>query len=196
MKLKKIVSLALSAALVLSIAAASAFAVESTPSKTGPDADDGETEVSVEDVKVEVKATEASAAEEAKLKSLGVEGYLGASATASAASIVGTTKDNVTINEIKELLVSGYKAEKGSVTLKIPFAALPKVGTQVAVVLRVVDKNSNATNLVLNGVVVEDTVVTNGVARQVRKVQFTLDSNTLLLAQASSKVFVAVVTAK
>ena len=46
MKMKKIVCAMVSAALLVSMAAATAFAVESVPSKTGTDADAGKTEVS------------------------------------------------------------------------------------------------------------------------------------------------------
>ena len=47
MKMKKIVCAMVSAALLVSMAAATAFAVESVPSKTGTDADAGKTDVSV-----------------------------------------------------------------------------------------------------------------------------------------------------
>ena len=47
MKMKKIVCAMVSAALLVSMAAATAFAVESVPSKTGTDADAGKSDVSV-----------------------------------------------------------------------------------------------------------------------------------------------------
>lgn len=201
MKLKKTVSLALSAAMVLSVATATAFAVESTPSKTGTDADAGKTETTVsgsesaDSMTVEVEATEASAAEEEKLKSEGVEGYLGTTTTETAASIVGTTKTNVTVSEIKEVKVTGYDANMETVTMAVPFAALPEAGTQVAVVVRVVTPDGTVVNMPVAGVVVEQTVVVNGVARKVRKVVFSLDTVTMVNVQAGT-VYVAVVTAK
>ena len=79
MKMKKIVCAMVSAALLVSMAAATAFAVESVPSKTGTDADAGKTDVSVsgsassEGLKVEVKTTEDSSKEETQLKGEGVE---------------------------------------------------------------------------------------------------------------------------
>ena len=82
MKMKKIVCAMVSAALLVSMAAATAFAVESVPSKTGTDADAGKTDVSVsgsassEGLKVEVKTTEDSSKEETQLKGEGVEKYL------------------------------------------------------------------------------------------------------------------------
>ena len=82
MKMKKIVCAMVSAALLVSMAAATAFAVESVPSKTGTDADAGKTEVSAsgsvtsEGLKVEVKTTEDSSKEETQLKGEGVEKYL------------------------------------------------------------------------------------------------------------------------
>ena len=82
MKMKKIVCAMVSAALLVSMAAATAFAVESVPSKTGTDADAGKTDVSVsgsvgsEGLQVEVKTTEDSSKEETQLKGEGVEKYL------------------------------------------------------------------------------------------------------------------------
>ena len=72
MKMKKVVCAMVSAALLVSMAAATAFAVESVPSKTGTDADAGKTEVSTsgsvssEGLQVEVKTTEDSNKEETR----------------------------------------------------------------------------------------------------------------------------------
>ena len=56
MKMKKVVCAMVSAALLVSMAAATAFAVESVPSKTGTDADAGKTDVSVSgSVRVRIK---------------------------------------------------------------------------------------------------------------------------------------------
>lgn len=201
MKMKKMVSLAVSAALVVSMAAATAFAVESVPSKTGTDADAGKTEttisgsVSSDELTVEVKATEDSTKEETKLREEGVEAYLGTQVTESAASILGTTKANVTISEVKEVISEGYVEAMGSVTLKVPFAALPEAGTQVAVVVRVTTPDGKTISLPVAGTVVEETVYVNGVARKVRKVMFTLDAVTMENVQAG-KVYVAAVTTK
>lgn len=47
MKMKKLTAIAISAALLVNMAVATAFAVESTPSKTGTDADAGKTDVTI-----------------------------------------------------------------------------------------------------------------------------------------------------
>lgn len=201
MKMKKIVCAMVSAALLVSMAAATAFAVESVPSKTGTDADAGKTEVSasgsvsVEGLRVEVKTTEDSIKEEAQLKSQGVEQYLTTEAVNAAAKILGTEKNAVTVSEIKEIKVSGYKAEMGKITVKAPMAALPERGTTVAVIIRIKTPNGNIVNLPLAGVVVEETAVVNGVARKVRKIQLELDATTMINLQAG-KAYIAAVTRK
>ena len=178
-----------SAALLVSMAAATAFAVESVPSKTGTDADAGKTEVSAsgsvtsEGLKVEVKTTEDSSKEETQLKGEGVE------------KILGTEKNAVTVSEIKEIKVSGYKTGMDKITVKVPMAALPESGTTVAVIIRVKTPNGKIVNLPLAGVVVEETVVVNGVARKVRKVQLELDATTMINLQAG-KAYIAAVTRK
>lgn len=201
MKMKKIVCAMVSAALLVSMAAATAFAVESVPSKTGTDADAGKTDVSVsgsvssEGLKVEVKTTEDSSKEETQLKGEGVEQYLTTKAVATAAKILGTEKSAVTVSEIKEIKVSGYKTHMGKITVKVPMAALPESGTTVAVIIRVKTPNGKIVNLPLAGVVVEETVVVNGVARKVRKVQLELDATTMTNLQAG-KAYIAAVTRK
>ena len=201
MKMKKIVCAMVSAALLVSMSAATAFAVESVPSKTGTDADAGKTEVSAsgsvsyEGLRVEIKTTEDSIKEEAQLKSEGMEQYLTTKAVAAAAKILGTEKSAVTVSEIKEIKVSGYKTEMGKITVKAPMAALPESGTTVAVIIRIKTPNGNIVNLPLAGVVVEDTVVVNGVARKVRKVQLELDATTMINLQAG-KDYIAAVTRK
>lgn len=199
MKMKKIVCAMVSAALLVSMAAATAFAVESVPSKTGTDADAGKTDVSgsasSEGLKVEVKTTEDSSKEETQLKGEGVEKYLTAEAVDAAAKILGTEKDAVTVSEIKEIKVSGYKTHMDKITVKVPMAALPESGTTVAVIIRIKTPNGNIVNLPLAGVVVEETVVVNGVARKVRKVQLELDATTMTNLQAG-KAYIAAVTRK
>lgn len=199
MKMKKIVCAMVSAALLVSMAAATAFAVESVPSKTGTDADAGKTDVSgsvsSEGLQVEVKTTEDSSKEEAQLKNEGMEQYLTTKAVAAAAKILGTEKSAVTVSEIKEIKVSGYKTHMGKITVKVPMAALPESGTTVAVIVRIKTPNGNIVNLPLAGVVVEDTVVVNGVARKVRKVQLELDATTMTNLQAG-KGYIAAVTRK
>ena len=199
MKMKKIVCAMVSAALLVSMAAATAFAVESVPSKTGTDADAGKTDVSgsvsSEGLQVEVKTTEDSSKEEAQLKNEGMEQYLTTKAVAAAAKILGTEKSAVTVSEIKEIKVSGYKTHMGKITVKVPMAALPESGTTVAVIVRIKTPNGNIVNLPLAGVVVEDTVVVNGVARKVRKVQLELDATTMINLQAG-KAYIAAVTRK
>lgn len=212
MKMKKLTAIAISAALLVSMAVATAFAVESTPSKTGTDADAGKTDVTISgtgdvaDTKpadteqkkmlyVEVKATEDSAKEETKLKNEGVEDYLGTKTAESAAEILRTEKNNVTVSEIKEVEVTGYSDEMEDVTLKVPFAALPEEGTKVAVVVRVMTPNGQTIDLPVSGIVVEETVIVNGVARKVRKVMFTLDGVTMRNVEAG-KVYVAAVTTR
>lgn len=212
MKMKKLTAIAISAALLVSMAVATAFAVESTPSKTGTDADAGKTDVTISgtgdvaDTKpadteqkktlyVEVKATEDSAKEETKLKNEGVDDYLGTKTAESAAEILSTEKNNVTVSEIKEVKVTGYSDEMEDVTLKVPFAALPEEGTKVAVVVRVTTPNGQTIDLPVSGIVVEETVIVNGVARKVRKVMFTLDGVTMRNVEAG-KVYVAAVTTR
>lgn len=199
MKMKKIVCAVVSAALLVSMAAATAFAVESVPSKTGTDADAGKTEVSgsvgIEGLQVEIKTTEDSIKEEAQLKSQGVEQYLTTEAVTAAAKILGTEKGNVTVSEIKEIMVSGYKTDMGKITVKAPMTALPERGTTVAVVIRIKTPNGSIVNLPLAGVVVEETAVVNGVARKVRKVQLELDATTMINLQAG-KAYIAAVTRK
>ena len=199
MKMKKIVCAMVSAALLVSMAAATAFAVESVPSKTGTDADAGKTDVSgsvsSEGLQVEVKTTEDSSKEEAQLKNEGMEQYLTTKAVAAAAKILGTEKNAVTVSEIKEIKVSGYKTHMGKITVKVPMAALPESGTTVAVIVRIKTPNGNIVNLPLAGVVVEETVVVNGVARKVRKVQLELDATTMINLQAG-KAYIAAVTRK
>lgn len=212
MKMKKLTAIAISAALLVSMAVATAFAVESTPSKTGTDADAGKTDVTISgtgdvaDTKpadteqkktlyVEVKATEDSAKEETKLKNEGVDDYLGTKTAESAAEILRTEKNNVTVSEIKEVKVTGYSDEMEDVTLKVPFAALPEEGTKVAVVVRVTTPNGQTIDLPVSGIVVEETVIVNGVARKVRKVMFTLDGVTMRNVEAG-KVYVAAVTTR
>lgn len=199
MKMKKIVCAMVSAALLVSMAAATAFAVESVPSKTGTDADAGKTDISgsvtSEGLKVEVKTTEDSIKEEAQLKNEGMEQYLTTKAVATAAKILGTEKSAVTVSEIKEIKVSGYKTHMGKITVKVPMAALPESGTTVAVIIRVKTPNGKIVNLPLAGVVVEETVVVNGVARKVRKVQLELDATTMINLQAG-KAYIAAVTRK
>ena len=201
MKMKKMVSIAVSAALLVSMAAATAFAVDNVPSKTSSDADAGKAEttvsgsVSADGLEVEVKATEDSKKEEEELRNKGVEGYLGTETTESAAAILGTTKGNVTISEVKEVTVTGYDTKMENVTVSVPFAALPEAGSQVAVVVRVTTPDGKTINLPVAGTVVEETVYVNGVARKVRKVVFVLDAVTMANVQAG-KVYVAAVTTK
>ena len=150
---------------------------------------------SSEGLKVEVKTTEDSSKEETQLKGEGVEKYLTAEAVDAAAKILGSEKDAVTVSEIKEIKVSGYKTDMDKITVKVPMAALPESGTTVAVIIRVKTPNGKIVNLPLAGVVVEETVVVNGVARKVRKVQLELDATTMINLQAG-KAYIAAVTRK
>ena len=113
-----------------------------------------------------------------------MEQYLTTKAVDAAAKILGTEKDAVTVSEIKEIKVSGYKTGMDKITVKVPMAALPESGTTVAVIIRVKTPNGKIVNLPLAGVVVEETVVVNGVARKVRKVQLELDATTMINLQA------------
>ena len=144
---------------------------------------------------MEVKTTEDSSKEETQLKGEGVEKYLTAEAVDAAAKILGTEKSAVTVSEIKEIKVSGYKTDMDKITVKVPMAALPESGTTVAVIIRVKTPNGKIVNLPLAGVVVEETVVVNGVARKVRKVQLELDATTMINLQAG-KAYIAAVTRK
>ena len=94
--------------------------------------------------------------------------------------------------KIKDLLAA---AGEDKITVKVPMAALPESGTTVAVIIRVKTPNGKIVNLPLAGVVVEETVVVNGVARKVRKVQLELDATTMINLQAG-KAYIAAVTRK
>ena len=197
MKMKKIVSIAISAALLVSMAAATAFAVESTPSRTSSDADTGITDVTTsgegQGLNVEVKITSASSSEEQALKNQGVSGYFGAEAASSATSVLGTS--SMTVSGLKELDVTGYDAAMGSATVRVPFAGLPAAGSKVVALVRVVLPDGSVANLPVAGTIVEVTEYVNGVAKKVRKVQFTLDSVTMVNVQAGNA-YVAAVTAQ
>lgn len=91
--------------------------------------------------------------------------------------------------------VSGYQDRHGQDHRQGPQAALPESGTTVAVIIRVKTPNGKIVNLPLAGVVVEETVVVNGVARKVRKVQLELDATTMINLQAG-KAYIAAVTRK
>ena len=194
MKMKKIVSIAVSAILLVSIAAAGAFAAEVGPSSpTSSDKDVGTVDVSisgtgsVESLNVAAAATDAAAAQESALKSQGVVGYLGEQSANSAASILGVSTEQLTINGVKQLTISGYDAAMENLTVKVPFAALPKAGTRVAVLVRL----QNGGDVILDGVVVEDTVN----ATKVSKVQLTMSGAVATSVQAGTA-FVAAVTTK
>lgn len=192
------IAIAVSAALMVSMAAATAFAVESTPSKTGTDADAGNASYTItgtgEGLEINVKVTEVSETEEAALKAANgdLTGYANAQVAGTAAKLLGTTAQNTTVNEVKQLIVSGYKADMGDVTISVPFAALPAKGTQVAVVIKVV--NNGVVNWVTVPGVVEEKVFA-GSTKAVRCITFTLDGTTLLNVQAG-KATVAAVIAK
>jgi len=213
MKMKKIIGIAVSAVLLVSIAAAGAFAADIGPSSpTSTDKDAGKTDISIsgegevadtkpaegkkeESLYVEVKTTEDSQKEEEDLRSDGMQDYLGTDVIEKAADIMDTSKENVTVSEIKEVIASGYDEKMEEVTLKVPFAALPEEGTKVAVVVRVSTPDGKTVSLPVEGIVVEETVIVNGVARKVRKVMFTLDGVTMQNVVAG-KVYVAAVTRK
>ena len=196
MKMKKMVSLAVSAALILSMAAATAFAAGSVPSKTGSDADAGEPNYTItgtgDGLNVKVEVTGASEGEETALKNAGgsLSVYANAQVADTAAKLLGTTAGNTTVNEIKQLEVSGYEVSMGDVTISVPFAALPAKGTHVAVLIKVV--NGNSVNWVTIPGVVEEKVFA-GSAKSVRCVTFTLDEVTMVNVQAGVATVAAVI---
>lgn len=199
MKMKKIVSVAVSAVLAVSMVAATAFAAETAPaSPTSADKDAGKTTFEVtgsssEGLDIEVKTTTVSAEEEEALKAAGsVQAYLGADAYAEVTRVLGS---NVAISEIKELNVTGYVAGMGDVTTYLHFAALPKAGTQVVVAVKVVTANGSVVTLPVAGTVVEQTSTVNGKPVTQRVVKFVLDGVTMANVQAG-KATVAVATAK
>ena len=61
--------------------------------------------------------------------------------------------------------------------------------------VRVTTPNGQTIDLPVSGIVVEETVIVNGVARKVRKVMFTLDGVTMRNVEAG-KVYVAAVTTR
>ena len=199
MKMKKIVSVAVSAVLAVSMVAATAFAAETAPaSPTSADKDAGKTTFEVtgsssEGLDIEVKTTTVSAEEEEALKAAGsVQAYLGADAYSEVTRVLG---NNVAISEIKELDVTGYVAGMGDVAAYLHFAALPKAGTQVVVTVKVVTANGNVVTLPVVGTVVEQTSTVNGKPVTQRVVKVVLDGVTMANVQAG-KATVAVVTAK
>ena len=166
MKMKKVVGVAVSVVLAVSMVAATAFAAETAPaSPTSADKDAGKitfeaTGSSSEGLNIELKTSPLSAAEEEALKAAGsVQAYLGADTYSEITRILDS---NVTISEIKELMVTGYVASMGDVTAYLHFAALPKAGTQVVVTVKVVTANGNVVTLPVVGTVVEQTSTVNG----------------------------------
>ena len=199
MKMKKIIGVVVSAVLAVSMVAATAFAAETAPaSPTSADKDAGNiifeaSGSSSEGLRIKLKTSTLSAAEEEALKAAGsVQAYLGADAYSEITRILGS---NVTISEIKELKVTGYEASMGDVTAYFYFAALPKAGTQVVVTVKVVTANGNVGTLPVVGTVVERTSTVNGKPVTRRVVKVVLDSVTLANIQAG-KATVSVVTAK
>lgn len=198
MKMKKIIGVVVSAVLAVSMVAATAFAAETAPaSPTSADKDAGniifEVSGSSEGLRIKLKTSTLSAAEEEALKAAGsVQAYLGADVYSEITRILGS---NVTISEIKELKVTGYEASMGDVTAYFYFAALPKAGTQVVVTVKVVTANGNVGTLPVVGTVVERTSTVNGKPVTRRVVKVVLDSVTLANIQAG-KATVSVVTAK
>lgn len=199
MKMKKIIGVVVSAVLAVSMVAATAFAAETAPaSPTSADKDAGNiifeaSGSSSEGLRIKLKTSTLSAAEEEALKAAGsVQAYLGADAYSEITRILGS---NVTISEIKELKVTGYEASMGDVTAYFYFAALPKAGTQVVVTVKVVTANGNVGTLPVVGTVVEQTSTVNGKPVTRRVVKVVLDSVTLANIQAG-KATVSVVTAK
>ena len=199
MKMKKIIGVAVSVVLAVSMVAATAFAAETAPaSPTSADKDAGNIIFEVsgsssEGLRIKLKTSPLSAAEEEALKAAGsVQAYLGADAYSEITRILGS---NVTISEIKELKVTGYEASMGDVTAYFYFAALPKAGTQVVVTVKVVTANGNVVTLPVVGTVVEQTSTVNGKPVTRRVVKVVLDSVTMANIQAG-KATVSVVTAK
>ncbi len=198
MKMKKVVGVAVSVVLAVSMVAATAFAAETAPAPTSADKDAGKitfeaTGSSSEGLNIELKTSPLSAAEEEALKAAGsVQAYLGADTYSEITRILDS---NVTISEIKELMVTGYVASMGDVTAYLHFAALPKAGTQVVVTVKVVTANGNVVTLPVVGTVVEQTSTVNGKPVTWRVVQVVLDGVTMADIQAG-KATASVATAK
>ena len=199
MKMKKIIGVAGSVVLAVSMVAATAFAAETAPaSPTSADKDAGEIIVessgsSSENLSIKLKTSTVSAAEEEALKAAGsVQAYLGADVYSEITRILGS---NVTISEIKELKVTGYEASMGDVTAYFYFAALPKAGTQVVVTVKVVTADGNVVTLPVVGTVVEQTSTVNGKPVTRRVVKVVLDDVTVANIQAG-KATASVATAK
>ena len=201
MKTKKLVGVAVSVVLAVSMVAANAFAAETAPaSPTSADKDAGKITFEVtgsssegEGMNIELKITTVSAKEEEALKAAGsVRAYLGADVYSEITRILGS---NVTISEIKELLVTGYVAGMGDVTAYLHFAALPKAGTQVVVTVKVVTANGNVVTLPVVGTVVEQNSTVNGKPVTRRVVKVVLDGVTVANIQAG-KATASVATAK
>ena len=199
MKMKKIIGVVVSAVLAVSMVAATAFAAETAPaSPTSADKDAGNIIFEVsgsssKGLRIKLKTSTLSAAEEEALKAAGsVQAYLGADTYSEITRILDS---NVTISEIKELEVTGYEASMGDVTAYFYFAALPKAGTQVVVTVKVVTANGNVVTLPVVGTVVEQTSTVNGKPVTWRVVQVVLDGVTMADIQAG-KATASVATAK
>lgn len=200
MKMKKIIGVAVSVVLAVSMVAATAFAAEIAPaSPTSADKDAGEiifeaSGSSSKTLSIKLKTSPVSAEEEEALKAAGsVQAYLGADVYSEITRILGS---NVTISEIKELEVTGYETSMGDVTAYFYFAALPKAGTRVVVTVKVVTANGNVVTLPVVGTVVEQTSTVNGKPVTRRVVKVVLDSVTMENIQASKATTVSVATAK
>lgn len=195
--MKKIVSIVLSAAVLMSIAAGTAFAAGSVPSKTGSDADASAPNYTItgtgDGLEVKVEVTGASEGEETALKNAGgsLSAYANAQVADTAAKLLGTTAGNTTVNEIKQLEVSGYEDGMGSVAISVPFAALPAKGTHVAVMIKIANHNGTVNWVTVPGVVEEKVFV--GSSKAVACVTFTLDAVTMENVQAGTATIGAVI---
>ena len=139
-----------------------------------------------------MEVTGASESEETSLKNAGgnLSVYANAQAADTAAKLLGTKVENVTVNEVKQLKVSGYETGMGKVSMSVPFAALPVKGTKVAVLIKVV--NNGSVNWITVPGVVEEKVFA-GSTKAVRCVTFALDDVTMVNVQAGTATVAAVI---
>lgn len=194
--MKKFMSILLSAVVLMSVAAGTAFAAVSAPSKTGSDADAGAANYTISGtgtgLEVKIEVTEASEREEAALQAVGgsLTAYADAQVADDLAGLLGTTADSITMNEIKQLEVAGYMNSMGRVTISAPFAALPANNTRVVVLIKVTGHDDSVNWITVPGVVEEKALGEGG--KSVRCVTFTLDEAAMQSVQSGTATIGAV----
>lgn len=127
----------------------------------------------VKEIKIKDMTTEYSCEQEQELKQKGMESYYGADVITKCREILNANAQEVTVYEIKEIITNDYNKKDGEINAKIRFAALPKVGQKIAIVVRT-EINGNISFYVIEGTIIEEIETENGVFRRARYTSFTL----------------------